>query len=47
MLFLHMTEILVIGFKITAIKNTKMLIGSKDTAIGYLPFLVLSLRETL
>ena len=42
-----MTEILVIGFKITAIKNIKMLIGSKDTAIGYLHFLVLRLRETL
>ena len=47
MLFWHMTEILVVGFKIASIKNTKMLFGSKDTAIGYLHFLVLSLREIL
>jgi hypothetical protein len=42
-----MAEILVVGYKITAVKNTKMVIGSKDAAIGYLYFLVLSLRETL
>ena len=40
MLFLHMAEILVVGFKIKSIKNTKMLFGSKNTAIGYLHFFV-------
>ena len=42
-----MAEILAVGFKITVIKNLKMLIGAKDKAIAYLHFLVLCLRETL
>jgi hypothetical protein len=41
-----MAEILAVGLKIAAIKNIIMLIDSKDTAIGYLHVLVLSLRVT-